>query len=171
MNNPTTKKQISSHAAAAKLIRSELKKHGIKGRVTSSTFAGGNSVSVYLKGAPPWTRKAIGEFADQFQYGRYDGMQDIYEYSNSRDDIPQVKYVSVTNQFTDDMHQKAYEYLLNTMQAYLDFPPAYKDAQNQRGAGAWVSTEVWQVLNGSWDKRSIGAGPRFWEKPRIKMAG
>ncbi len=88
-------KTKSSQAAAAAMIRKELKKHGIKATVRSSSFAGGTSVDVTVSNLAPWVRREVEAFVGQFEYGHFDGMYDIYEYSNCRDDIPQVKFVFV----------------------------------------------------------------------------
>lgn len=86
-------KKLSSHAAAAKAIREELKKEfpGVSFSVTSESFSMGNSVHI------SWTDGAIREqvekFTGKYQYGHFDGMTDMYEYTNSRDDIPQAKYI------------------------------------------------------------------------------
>ena len=161
---------ISTHAAAAKAIRTQLKKHGIKGRVTCSTYSMGDSVSVHVKNVEPWAYKEIDTFCNQFQYGSFDGMQDLYEYTNNRDDIPQVKYVMVSNDFDDSWYQKAYDYLRSEWSDYQDKPANYNDAQNERGAVDWVSSEVWQVLNGSWDDRCSNGCVKFWNKPHVKVA-
>jgi len=161
---------MSSQAQVAKAIRQELKKHGIKGRVTSDSFAGGNSVTVSVEDLEPWVRKEIESFAGQFQYGHFDGMQDLYEYSNSRDDIPQAKYISVNCAYSLELRQKAYAYLLANWGGYENHPALYEDAQHERGCGDWVSQEVYMVLNGSWDKRCSPQCTKFWNKPRIKAA-
>jgi len=84
---------VSSHAAAAKAIRAELAATfpGIKFSVTSETYSMGNSVSIDWTDGP--TVKEVEQFTSKYQYGHFDGMTDMYEHTNSRDDIPQVKYV------------------------------------------------------------------------------
>jgi len=161
---------LSTHAAAAKAIRVELKKHSIKARVTCSCYSMGNEVSVYVDNLPPWVMKEIKSFADQFEYGHFDPSQDLYVYSSRRDDIPQVKFVSVSNDFSDDMHQKAYAFLLNRMVAYEGFPLNYEDAKNNKGSSSWVSEEVYQVLSGYRDEMISHGCSKFWNKPRIKCA-
>jgi hypothetical protein len=163
-----SKKKLSSHAATARAIRTELKKHSITGRVTAKTYSGGDSVTVSVQNLPPWTMKQIKTYCSQFEMGHFDGMVDMYEYSNRREDIPQVKFVFVENDFSDELREKAYQFLLNLMAAYEGFPPTYDEAQNRQGASDWVSSEVWQVLNGSWDSRSCGT-TKFWIKPHIKV--
>jgi hypothetical protein len=164
-----SKRKLSTHAAAAKMIRAELKKHGIKASVRSSTYSGGTSIRVSLKNEAPWTVKAIEDFCAKFEYGHFDGMFDIYEYSNVRDDVPQVKYLFVENEFDDEMREKAYRFLRGYMGAYENHPEHYKDAADLRGSSDWVSTEVWRVLTGHFDSTSIGT-TKFWKKPRVKCA-
>jgi hypothetical protein len=88
--NPT--KSTSANCAAA--IREELKIAfpGIKFGVTSSNFSMGNSVSIKWMDGP--THEQVTDITSKYQYGHFDGMNDIYENSNTRDDIPQSKYVS-----------------------------------------------------------------------------
>ena len=80
---------ITKHAKAAKMIRQELKKHGIKATVKSESYSMGSSINIrIMQDLLPAAIKQIKEFADQFQQGHFNGMEDIYEYSNSRDDLP-----------------------------------------------------------------------------------
>jgi len=84
----------SSHAGASAAIKSELQAafKGIKFSVTSESFSGGNSVHVSWVDGP--TVAEVEKISQKYQYGHFNGMEDIYESTNSRDDIPQVKYVS-----------------------------------------------------------------------------
>lgn len=97
----------TTHAAAAKIIRKELKNNGIQGKVRSSSYSGGSSIHVTLIDPLPATLKAVREFASDFQYGSFNGMEDIYEYTNSRKDIPQVKFVFVDAEYSDDLLEAA----------------------------------------------------------------
>lgn len=162
-------KQISNHASAAKMIRAELKKHNIKGRVRASTASMTSSVDVYLDECqPPWVMKAVEIFANRFQYGHFDGMTDCYEYSNTNDDLPQVRFVFVHNQCSNDDRQKAYDFLKANFASYSDAPENYEDAQNEMYGSEWVSTEVHQVLTGCMDSR-IAGNLRFWNKPVVSL--
>ena len=101
-------KHTSQHALAAKAIRSELKKFKIKASVRSRSYAGGNSVDVTIKqDILPATRAKIEEFANRFQMGSFNSMEDIYEYSNRNDDLPQVNYVFVSVNFSDEIKNEA----------------------------------------------------------------
>jgi len=103
-------KQISSHAAVAKAIRQYMKANGIPGRVTSNSYAGGSSVNVSVEDLAPDVSEKLKEFADQYEMGHFNGMEDIYEYSNSRDDIPQVQFVFVQNRPSEAMRQKIWDF-------------------------------------------------------------
>ena len=86
-------KQKSIQALAAAAIRKELKTAFPKTvfRVTSRSFAGGDSVDISWVDGPVLDN--VRKITDKYQYGRFDGMIDMYECTNSRTDIPQVKYV------------------------------------------------------------------------------
>lgn len=107
-------KKLSTHAATAKAIRLELKKAFplIKFSVKSDSFAGGNSVSVSWINGP--SRSQIHKIVDKYQYGHFDGMRDLYEMTNSREDIPQVKYVQVSREITEEVKQEIFLKLRET---------------------------------------------------------
>lgn len=111
MSKSPVKAALSDHAAAAKHIRAFLKAEGIKGKVKAESSSMTSSVRVSLENGTPAQTKMVTEFANKFQYGHFDGMCDMYEYSNSRDDIPQVKFVFVESDFDDELKQKALDAL------------------------------------------------------------
>lgn len=80
-------------AGCSRAIKKELeaKFPSIKFSVKSKNFAGGNDVNIHWNLGP--TVKEVEAITDKYQYGHFNGMDDIYEYSNTRKDIPQVKYV------------------------------------------------------------------------------
>jgi hypothetical protein len=92
----------STHAQAGSEIRKLLKQNfpTTKFKVTSESYSMGSSVRIEWTDGP--TTSQVDELVKQFQYGHFDGMQDIYEYSNSRDDIPQVKYVQTTRNLSEE---------------------------------------------------------------------
>lgn len=87
-------RQLTGAAQAAAAIREELKTKfkGVKFSVTSDNFSMGNSVHISWTDGP--TEDEVSAITSKYQYGHFNGMEDIYEYSNSREDIPQAKYVS-----------------------------------------------------------------------------
>ncbi len=140
-------------AQAAAIIRKELKKNGIKGaKVRSENYSGGSSVNVTLpEDLLPATVKKITDYCNQFQYGHFDGMTDMYEYSNSNADLPQAKFVFVTASYSDEVKAAA-----RKLVEEVNGVPSYD-----------IDSHVWRILNGSstWF-------PEFWAnyKPRVKAA-
>jgi hypothetical protein len=88
-------------AQTATAIRRELKTAFplTKFRVTSDNFSGGNAVRINWVDGP--TYDEVSRLTVKYEYGRFDGMWDLYEYTNVRDDIPQVKYVTHHRQMSD----------------------------------------------------------------------
>ena len=88
------KRTLTGAALCALAIREELKKQfpSYKFSVTSDNFAGGNSVHISWTDGP--TEEQVTKFTNKYQYGHFNGMEDKYENSNSRDDIPQAKFVT-----------------------------------------------------------------------------
>lgn len=121
-----SKKIMSMQARAAKLVRAYLKEQGIKGSVTSAASAGTSSIDVTLMNATPAIADQVKEYSKQYQYGHFDGMTDSYEYSNTIDDLPQVRFVFVRTEFDDEMKQRALDVLADCFNlpamTYKDIP-------------------------------------------------
>lgn len=96
-------------AKAAALLRAEIKKAfpGLKFRCTSETYSGGSSIRVSYEDQPKEVHEAINGLADKYQYGHFNGMEDLYEYSNVLD-LPQAKYVFVENDMSDALRVVPY---------------------------------------------------------------
>jgi len=87
------KSEITPWAAAAKAIRKDLKQAfpDTKFKVTSCSFSMGDAVDVRWTNGP--TVEEVDRITQKYQYGRFDGMTDSYSMNNTREDIPQAKYV------------------------------------------------------------------------------
>jgi hypothetical protein len=109
---PITPYFYVSYVAAGQLVKQFVKKNypNVVCRAKGDSFAGGNSMHVNVCNAdgspiPQADYEAINNFAHIFEYGRYDGMHDLYEsYESSglkTDNGTKldagVKYVSVDN--------------------------------------------------------------------------
>ena len=105
--NPTK----SSHSNCASAIREELKKvfPNVKFSVKSSNFAGGDSVNINWENGP--IVKDVEKITNKYQSGHFDGMTDMYEYSNSREDLPQSKYVQTRREISEDVNSVVFEAL------------------------------------------------------------
>jgi hypothetical protein len=85
-------KQMSEAAQVAKEIRAILKANGVSGNVRSSNYSGGNSVSVcFAADICPEDYDKIYWEADKFRAGRFNSMEDIYEYRHTGG--PSVDYI------------------------------------------------------------------------------
>lgn len=141
----------STHAAAAAWIRTEIKKAypGLKFRCTSESFSMGNSVRVTIYDQPPEVKNAIDALLAKYEYGSFNGMEDIYEYNNRREDVPQVKYVTLTNEMSDAKRQEIYTRLRQNWAGGENLPEKYEDGRNLDFQGEWVSTWVWRGFTGA----------------------
>ena len=112
--------KISSHAAAAKAIREELKKEfdGVKFSVKSDSFSMGNSVRISWTDGP--TKEGVRNITNKYQYGHFDGMTDMYESSNNIDDIPQAKYVSEDRTVSEEIRKKVKDLINNDYKDLVD---------------------------------------------------
>ncbi len=101
---------MSDHASAAKLIRQELKKAFplVKFSVTSESYSMGDSVNVSWTNGPNTDK--VNEIVKKYQYGHFNGMEDIYENSNNRVDIPQTKFVQTRREITNNIWNECFEY-------------------------------------------------------------
>ncbi|MCP4492744.1 MAG: hypothetical protein GY820_36380 [Gammaproteobacteria bacterium] len=152
---------ISDHAAAAaKAIRTELKKNNIAARVTCTAYSGGGSVSVFTADLPPHTVDAITTFAKQYQQGHFNGMEDIYEYSNNNDDLPQVKFVFIINEYSQETKQAAWDELRERLQGMDRYPADINDVHEYD-----ATSRLYRYMNGSQDFMYSA-----FRKPRIKQA-
>jgi len=141
------KGKLSSHAAAAAAIKAELTSlyPHIKFSVKSDSFSMGDSVHVNWTDGP--TDSEVNDVIKKYQYGNFNGMEDIYENTNSRDDIPQSKYVSgsrtqsenlksllpqletLLSGYTSDDWHNSIERIFYRLCANTSFPANYTDAK------------------------------------------
>lgn len=141
------KGKLSSHAAAAAAIKAELTSlyPHIKFSVKSDSFSMGDSVHVNWTDGP--TDSEVNDVIKKYQYGHFNSMEDIYENTNSRDDIPQSKYVSgsrtqsedlkallpqletLLSGYTSDDWHNSIERIFYRLCANTSFPANYTDAK------------------------------------------
>lgn len=150
-------------AQVASTIKKHLKQHGIDCRVKSDNFSGGDSVNVYIHDVLPATLAMIKDYCSQFEYGHFDGMTDCYEYSNSRGDIPQTKYLFVNPEYSDELHQECWKWLIDYYQ-FNDAPADYKQAGNYH-------TDMWYSYGSQLIRDELITGERgFWRTKKIRLA-
>jgi hypothetical protein len=125
-------RELSQAALAAKQIKAGLKKMGIQATVKSSTYANGDAVNVNVQNLTPDIYADAANYVNQFQAGHFDSMRDIYEYNNKRYDIHQAKFVFLSNNFTSEVKQKAWDYLRNSFSYLQNAPKNHNEAARLR---------------------------------------
>ena len=102
--------KLSQYALGAKNIKTELARAfpGIKFSVTSESYSMGCSIDVRWTDGP--TEEKVRKITSKYQYGHFDGMDDLYNYSDEvfTDVFGGAKYVSEQRQRTEEAHP-AYE--------------------------------------------------------------
>lgn len=96
------KKELSTHALVAKLIREEVKKLNLPVHitVTSERFANGNAVRITI-----WTPidkedyEKLKRIAEKYEAGATDPITDSYVYYYNPENLPRVMFVTVRSVF------------------------------------------------------------------------
>jgi hypothetical protein len=99
-------RKLTPAAQVAKLLKAKAKFLKLEVKASSKNFSGGDSVNIKVLKGSDKSFNELKEYSSQFEQGHFNGMNDIYEYSNSRDDIPQTKYLFIN----DDRATQILEY-------------------------------------------------------------
>ena len=139
-----------SHAEAGSLVRQFVKKNFPQYvcKVSSQSFSGGNSLDVYLStkiggSIPPHNYHKINEFAHQFEYGKFDGMHDIYEHyensgvtsDNGNELQAGVKYVTVNNRPRFGTVEAILNEVINEGREFGEVTKFYTDSSSKPAVG------------------------------------
>lgn len=116
---------FSSVVIAAKNIRIELKAvfPGVKFRVNSKSYAGGNSINVNYVDGP--ARKRVDEIVNKYEYGNFNGMEDIYEYNDDmyfNDAFGGAKYIFADRVMSEELMAAALAAFVEKYGKYEDMP-------------------------------------------------
>jgi hypothetical protein len=138
---------------AATNIRTELKRAfpGVKFRVTTSKYSGGNSVRVAWTDGP--TTKAVEAIANKYAGGWFDGMTDCYEHKRSpwTEVFGDAKYVFCERNYSDAMLQEVIAATCERLGG-MDAVPTVEDYKQGRlwtfkqSGGCDVEREIRQAL-------------------------
>jgi len=132
----------TEHANAAKEIRKLLKRHFPNTRfsVTSKGYSMGDNVRVSWTDGP--TDADVTALISRYEYGSFDGMTDMYNITNRRDDIPQTKYLHTTRSASPE-----------ALQAIVD------EVNRLYGYSLMVRTSDYDgtgsIVRGDWDQERI----------------
>ena len=165
-----TKRQPSSQSLVAKEIKKYVKSLGFKCKVKSDSFSGGDSVIVTLpEDMHPNTVAEIESHCSQYQYGHFNGMEDIYEHSNTRDDIPQTKFLFIRSEHSKELKQKAWDEIRTKWAGFEDAPEDFKGASNFRNTnmGEYGDRVVYRMLSAK-PEENWSIGENFWKENCVK---
>jgi len=138
-------------AKTAAAIKAELKTIGISAKVSSKNYSMGDHVNVSLTDIHPDEMIIINNLLSKYQYGHFDGMIDLYEDSNRRDDIPQTKFLFINNEISQEIKEAAYQIIRAGFGGYEDAPDTLAAAQgfySQRWQG-YAPQLVYRMLHDS----------------------
>lgn len=138
---------MAKEAAAA--IRKELKQTFPGTKFSVVTRRGGAIDIEWVDGVHD---SLVEKVVSKYEYGSFNGMTDCYEYSNSRSDIPQVKYVFTKRIIS---YEKCLSYLgdinkkfrLDITISKLDYNGGYiVDNETVRVFGQYKSQFLWKEI-------------------------
>lgn len=163
----TTERRTTGAAIAAKSIREELKRKfpGIKFAVTSKSYSGGNSVNVAWDMGP--TGKMVDAVIGKYQYGEFDGMEDIYRYNQTIcvdekgeiHDLPSAKYVFSNRHIPDAWMDQLMHDICEIQQV------AYLGPYTQTGCGE-VRNLAYRCVS-EHDLTSVTYGGVYWQDGKL----
>jgi hypothetical protein len=88
-------RKLTEAAQVAKILKKKAKEMGLVATAKSSNFSMGNSVTIKVTEGTDANFKKFKEYSNQYQYGHFDGMTDMYEISNRIEGMAQTKYLFV----------------------------------------------------------------------------
>ena len=122
-------------AKCAAVIRKYMKAKGVKASVTYKNYSMGDSVNVKIKEIiDPKVLNEINDDLAIYQYGKFYGMQDLYENTNVMDEIPQTKYLFIEYDYkVADVFTETLVEILKDKINVNDSNPEYQYQQMARG--------------------------------------
>ena len=137
-------KTLTQSAQVAKLIKKVALQNGMKVKASSSNYSMGCSVTIkVLKGSDKDLEK-LKDYSDQFKYGKFDGMNDIYDNTNVREDIPQTKYLSINDDRASEILKYYDENIWKTEKKWMWF-------DNELRSYEWIK-QIKDEFKNDWQK-------------------
>ncbi len=138
----------SEHAQAAAGIRKIIKTlTGLKAKVRSEIYSGGSSVWASILNPTKEELEAIEKATACYQMGHFDGMIDLYEYSNPQN-CAQVKFVFIEAEYSDSVLQAAWDFAKDKLPESEDAPASHKDAWRWNHEGDNGYMWILKTING-----------------------
>jgi hypothetical protein len=137
-------KKLTPAAQVAKLLKAKAKSLGLEVKSSSKNYSGGDSVTVKVFKGSDKSFNDLKEYSSQFKEGHFDGMYDIYEYSNSRDDIPQTKYLFIDDDRASEILKYYDENIWKTEKKWMWF-------DNELRSYEWIK-QIKDEFKNDWQK-------------------
>lgn len=137
-------REFTPAAKAAAMIRKSLKAQGLDVKVTSSNFSMGNSVSVSMTDQRPDVCRLVEQYCANFRSGHFDAMTDCYEYSNRSTNLPQTKYLTVTNHMSAGMRDAIYQHVRQSWGGGEALPEAFDGTVQFHGQ--WMDQFIYRLF-------------------------
>lgn len=134
MRKPTFKKIILDDMKANGLGHIVPKIKSIRYR----SFSMGDAVDVDAVDLFASERESMKQLLAKYQYGHFDGMIDLYEISNRRDDVRQAKFVHLHVTYSDVFEKAITRYLEKVWKVTDD-----KTCQDKMHC--WLNDAVWRI--------------------------
>lgn len=112
-----------------KIVKAELKKRfpHVKFSVTSDYSC------VRVNWTNGVTVAMVNEITSKYQLGKFDGMTDSYEYSNRRTDVPQVDYVFLSRDISEDIYEAKFIEYKNYYHDWENLNDMYDNSVHMQG--------------------------------------
>ena len=107
--------------------------------ITYDPYTMGDAVRVKAVNLGRGERERLETLLDSYQYGHFDGMQDMYIASNIDKNKRQAKYVTLTNEFCDSVK----EIIRNN----LARQGVSNDDEARAKCNCWLDQVIWRKLN------------------------
>jgi len=149
MKNKSTKERktmtkLSHSAQVNKLLKKKAKELGLDVRGSSKNYSMGCSVTIKVfKGSDDAFNK-LKEYSYQFEYGSFDGMNDIYNNDNIRNDIPQTKYLFINDDRASEILKYYDENIWKTEKKWMWF-------DNELRSYEWIK-QIKDEFKNDWQK-------------------
>jgi hypothetical protein len=137
-------KKLTPAAQVAKLLKTKSKSLGLEVKASSKNYTGGDSVTIKVLKGSDKSFNELKEYSSQFKEGKFDGMNDIYEYTNSRDDIPQTKYLFINDDRAVQILENYDENIFRTEKKWMWF-------DNELRSYEWIK-QIKDEFKDNWQK-------------------
>ena len=167
MKNKSTKERktmtkLSHSAQVNKLLKKKAKELGLDVRGSSKNYSMGCSVTIKVfKGSDDAFNK-LKEYSYQFEYGSFDGMNDIYNNDNIRNDIPQTKYLFINDDRASEILKYYDENIWKTEKKWMWF-------DNELRSYEWIK-QIKDEFKNDWQKGLMDIMEGKVEKYKILAA-